>query len=775
MAAGSAVARRELLAELARLRDAESSFDGELQQIFSNITNKKLEGGAQGGAVAGSKKPSGSAAFDATDLSNNVRRVEQFAPCYEAMVQDSKKLVVQVEDCRALSDRLSVMVRRLDLKQSRAQQALSCTDDIISLKECKVKLQSAIDDGNLPLAVGCIRQVHAIDKQISSSCDDYAAILSAEQTVKSLVQSEFSTAIQASDLDKVVALCPLLQTLGLEAEARDSFLDFIEATVFIGVSADASAVDDATDPATGYAQALSNIFNSTYVILQQYLPMVIQGLDRSLGDVHFIKRLHAKCEAEAGLVLKRYMKFRGVQAMIAAIKSSGSSSSGSSSGSGIGGIGGMGAGSKTGPVASADLHAMLDELALLIQYCCLYSRYLKQLCAGAESRTRGAALPSHSPAPDAASASASASAIAPPPADSPSPSPSPSPQSVFGGPAEFDRMVDELVNRYYMEGERALMQAAARSAFPRSAGTGAGSGSGAGSGAGAGSGSGSGAGSGAGGEDASAGLDECFFVLQRCGQRAVATNNIHAACAVLHSLSDLLAGQVLTRAQEALAAAVARAAAGVAEHVGRLVGSAGGGGGGAGGGGADATALAKGLKSAMSLASSIAASGTGATTSTGPGSGSSSSSGSASNASSNNASGGLGGGSDEDEDRWGLARPLEVFNAVERCARYTDRLARDVGAAGATVFSSASSGSGSGSSSSSSSSSGSSSSSSGGKKGGTGAGAGAGGSSELDKLRLCREDFDAAKLAFTQVCSHYSFVSFPPCLLASPVCLLACN
>ena len=71
-------------------------------------------------------------------------------------------------------------------------------------------------------------------------------------------------------------LCPLLQTLGLKSEARDSFLDFVETTVFTAVSADAASVEGATDPATAYAKSLSSVFNSAYLIIQQYLPMVIQ-------------------------------------------------------------------------------------------------------------------------------------------------------------------------------------------------------------------------------------------------------------------------------------------------------------------------------------------------------------------------------------------------------------------------------------------------------------------------------------------------------------------
>lgn len=656
----SASIRRELQAEVERLRGIEAQIDDELRVFFGNLTRSSGSAPLSKSAPAASSsssKTTNIVSFDAADLSNNVKKVEQFAPCFEAMVQDSKKLVLQVEDCRSLSDRLSIMVRRLDSMQSRAQQALACTEDIINLKDCKSKMQAAVDAGNLPLAVSYIRQVHDIDAQITSSSDDFGAILLVEQAVRAMVQQEFAEAIQASNLTAVVALCPLLQTLGLEAEARDSFLEFIEATVFIGVSADASSVDGATDPATGYAQSLSNIFNSTYIILQQYLPMVIQGMERSLGDVHFIKRLHAKCEAEAGLVLKRYMKFRNVKELIASLKSS-------SSGSALQNTGAGGTGVKA--TTPAEVHAMLDELALLIQYCCLYSKYLKQLSAGAEARVRQSVGDSGAAA---------------------------SPASVFAGPVEFDKMVDELINRYYMEGERWLMHQGARSAFPKTP------------------------------DEEAAGLDECFFVLQRCGQRAVATNNIHAACAVLHFVSDLLSSQLLTRAADLLSVSAIKTSAVVQEHMARyrIAGS--------GDSATTGASLSKGLKSAMSLASSIAGSAT-AKPVDGPDEG------------------------DDADDPWGIARYMEVFNLVERCTRYTERLGRDINTAGEAVFGGgelpAAGGprgtEGRGRSNSSSGSA------AGAKKGGGSTGVGGGStSSEMDKIRLCREDFDAAKASFSQV------------------------
>ena len=90
---------------------------------------------------------------------------------------------------------------------------------------------------------------------------------------------------------------------------------------------------------------------------------------------------------------------------------------------------------------------------------------------------------------------------------------------VFPGPTDFDKMVDELVNQYYMEGEKWLMQSGVKTALPRQLD--------------------------AGGSNLR--LDECFFVLQKCGLRAVATNQIHATCAIFHVISDLISNDLMTQ------------------------------------------------------------------------------------------------------------------------------------------------------------------------------------------------------------------------------------
>ncbi|CAM9300060.1 unnamed protein product, partial [Ectocarpus fasciculatus] len=389
------------------------------------------------------------------------------------MIQDSHKLANQIGDCKGLSDRLSSLVRRLDTVQIRAQQALACTEDVINLKSCRQGLEAALEEKDLQAAVGFVKLVHDIDPDVAKSSDDYAPVIQAERETKTLVHEEFKKAVESSNIQTVISLCPTLQTLGLENEARDSFLEFVEKNVFNALSADACAVDGATEPATGYAQALSNIFNAAFTIIQQYLPVVIEGMENSNGDIHFIRKLHAVCTTESGIILKRYMKYRKLTDVLAVVKG--------------------GATAKGSPTI-ADVHGILDEFTLLLQYCCSYSSYMNDLCRNAESpRKQGSKAVANKPS---------------------------QPRIVFevGHDNGFDKMVEELVSVYYVSCEKWLIQKGLQSVVlaqskPLNDGS-----------------------------SANGGLDEFFFVLQRCSMRAIGSNNIQAACSVLHVISDCLSG-----------------------------------------------------------------------------------------------------------------------------------------------------------------------------------------------------------------------------------------
>ena len=180
--------RKQLEAELRDLDDAEKDVEAELEESFS----------AMMGSSSGSTKSSNlrfASIFDTSGVAASLQKIENFGPYYEAMGQDSKKLANQVEDCRALSDRINIIVRRLDNMQIRSQKALACTEDIINLSGSKVVLKTAIEEKDLYAAVRCLEMVHKIDKQAADASHDYKEILNMEGKVKELVQADFDKAI----------------------------------------------------------------------------------------------------------------------------------------------------------------------------------------------------------------------------------------------------------------------------------------------------------------------------------------------------------------------------------------------------------------------------------------------------------------------------------------------------------------------------------------------------------------------------------------------------
>ena len=704
--------RVQLQEELEKLKNDDAAIDLQLRQFFSLQIKKSSHNHHYA---------------PPTPIVSSIKKVEDFAPCFEAISLDSAKLVTQVNECLVLSDKMSKIVRRLDTLQIRAQQALACTEDIINMKDCRAKLQNAIENRDLPLAVRYIKQVHDIDENAAKASDDIGAIQQAEREVKTLVREDFNKAISDSDIKGVMSLCPLLQTLGLEVEARDTFLDFMENNIFIAVSADLATEGEASDENMGetYTRLLSNLFNSTYLIFQQYLPIIIQGMENSQGDFHFIRRLHQRCEKQSGIVLKRYVKFRNLKAIMQYLTSP--------------------ANSKTLPLKAvqpapasimpptAEMHVLLDELALMIQYCCMYSKYLGQLCEGAEKRDRRPS-PISAPTPVSSGVSEGTEVVTLPSVIGSQTTTENT--LVFHAPTEFSQMVDELVNRYYMEGEIYLMRQGLRGAILNLADVGR-----------------------TGFRRRSGdlmGLDECFFVLKRCGQRALVTGNIHASCAVLRVVADLVSSDLLVAISEALNSATSKAAPIIQDHAAKflrtiLESDSNGGLMNSSAQSADfyqnlatitsvSSNTIQGLKTALSLASSLAGtSSTNSTTST-----------------KQNPMDDVTAEDDEDEDDkqpdvWGVVRYMKQFELVEVCGRYCEQLTKEISSTGELIY-----GSLSVQSSSLSQQPGSVQVARDGKSNTAqvstaGKTVRSGGASDADKLRLCREELEAAKAAFSQV------------------------
>lgn len=712
--------RSQLDEDLKKLQNNELVIDMQLKEFFFNLSGSHLQ--VQQHQLH--KK-----SLHIHPILTSVKKIEEFSPCFEAINQDTKKLTAQIGECRNLSEKMSKIVRRLDNMQIRSQLALTCTLDIINLKECKIKMLVAMEEHNLPLAVNYLKQYHDVDEEAAKASDDIGALQQAERELKVLVKMEFNKAIEESDIEGVMSLCPLLQTLGLETEARDTFLNFMESNIFIAVTADLESSASSNTPENSIdnsIQALSSVFNSTYLIFQNYLPIIIKGMEASYGDIHFIRRLHGRCEKQSAIVLKRYVKFRNLKQLIQSSSSANLPASGSLT--------------KTASnynlsntsVSSADLHMVLDELTLLIQYCCVYAKYLAQLCHGAESRNRNPVLSAgksfHSQHAEIDYTHADKDIINRVKQDDNG--------IVFVTQTDFSLMVEELVNKYYVEGEIFLMRQSVKSTLARLSEL-------------------TNMSNISSRSSYSTGLDECFFVLKRCGLRALMTNSIHASCVTLRVITDLIITELYSTVSSVLNNAITKIISIIQEYTNGFVRSA------SSNSsiesstadsseeygptmiGSDFNSVVKvlGLKNAISLASSITINHTGnvnPATRINPADESDSDD------------------DDQQPDVWGISKYKSLLTIAELCVRYCDQLTKEITNTGENIYGIISSGSSTTIASSITS-----------LRQGANSNAVATRergntsrdsnnvpiiTSESEKLKMCIEDFDSAKKLYSQVC-----------------------
>ena len=92
------------------------------------------------------------------------------------------------------------------------------------------------------------------------------------------------------------------------------------------------------------------------------------------------------------------------------------------------------------------------------------------------------------------------------------------------------------------------------------------------------------------------------------------------------------------------------------------------------------------------------------------------------------------GNGDAEDDTWGIAKAMRIFNVAETCMRYTDRLGKEINQSGSSVF-----GKSLGSASN-------------GQHNRAGnAGSASAPTTDADKLKMCCENLESAKITFQQV------------------------
>eukprot|EP01031_Cornospumella_fuschlensis_P038156 gene38156-46365_t len=194
--------KKALENELVTLVAEEDAISAELDSFFRFIQDPS-QSSANGTLSAGGNFSMLSNTLYSTNinLGNEVNKLGKVDLILESLENQSQKLSSQVQDCKHLSEHLSKIVRQLDHKQMAAQRALATTEDILSLKDCKNAIFTAIDQNDLVGAVKSLRQVAHMDQKAIQNSEDYIVVKEKEGEIKQMVLQAFQTAIETNDID----------------------------------------------------------------------------------------------------------------------------------------------------------------------------------------------------------------------------------------------------------------------------------------------------------------------------------------------------------------------------------------------------------------------------------------------------------------------------------------------------------------------------------------------------------------------------------------------
>ena len=544
---------------------------------------------------------------------------------YDAILNDSEKLLKQINDCMLLSQYMNNIVLNIDNKQINIQQILAYTEDIINLKNYKFKLSEAIENynnsntnnsndsnsdntnkyDNLIIAINYIKQFQLINQDVAKASDDYNTIIQYIREVRIMTQTEYNTAIKSNNINNIITLYPLLSILNLNYEKNEMFMEYMNTHVFIAISADLhtpnstgtgtgsstskSDDNDTTNLSEVYTKTISNIFNSTYLIFQNYLPIILQSMNddiytghnfdghnsdlspmpenNNIYDIIFIRKLHSKCESQISIILKRYIKYRNIKHILQHIHTTSTTATSNTKSMGVtsGTITSpsLSGGNLSIPNTAADIHIILDEIVLIIKFCITYLKYLNSLVISAEKRDRG----HNSYPPNNIDTSTNTNNTTTKYNSTNSVIPTTTTTTinntttnnttnninnntnsnsnnyiVFQEPTAYHNMVNELIDRYYIEIEVYIINSGFKtcitqlfeykqilyniptttsntynnnllkintSSFPAI-------------------------------HFKNLKFDECFYLLRRCSMRAINTYNIHTTCIILRKIIDIL-------------------------------------------------------------------------------------------------------------------------------------------------------------------------------------------------------------------------------------------
>lgn len=164
------------------------------------------------------------------DLRARMLSLQGVVPKLEIVQMEGSQLATRIQSTSSLAESISSKVRELDMAQSNLHQTLKKVKDVADLKDCIEGVQTAMASEDFETAASYVQRYLSFDSSILDQGSNQL-LQTASDRLKDVVRQKCDEAARTDDQATVLRFCRLFAPLGLEEEGLRRYCQYLRAIV----------------------------------------------------------------------------------------------------------------------------------------------------------------------------------------------------------------------------------------------------------------------------------------------------------------------------------------------------------------------------------------------------------------------------------------------------------------------------------------------------------------------------------------------------------------
>lgn len=283
----------------------------------------------------------------------------------ENLCNNANELVALLSTAKRRSESACADIRQLDALFTRAEAALSWTDDILTLRVCSEGAKTSLSADDLPSAARHVEQYLHLSPEVRQDQASATAVSQIEQSIAELSRKVRERAKKLLQTDAELTLAAAIDAvrlyvpIGLKDEGLLALIDYLCARIaresdddvrslLIENSSPSKKADAIDEP---HIVSLARLFESVAAYVHDCHPIMVE-LFGTPSLVTLVELLQKQCDLSSDRILSRYRETKDIPEVLRAVRSE--------------------------TANARDLDTFLNELTLLSQRISRYFEFLRE-------------------------------------------------------------------------------------------------------------------------------------------------------------------------------------------------------------------------------------------------------------------------------------------------------------------------------------------------------------------------------------------------------------